>query len=74
MESKQTTIVQSDGRIELLVPAFAPGQLVEVCVRPKEGFHGQQAAKFKRQAGSARGCVHIHADFDAPLPEFDPYS
>lgn len=30
--------------------------------------------KGARQAGSARGLIHMTADFDLPLPDFDEYA
>jgi hypothetical protein len=68
---KQTTTVRPDGTIELVVPPFHPGDLVEVSVQP-----GQEttAPRPRRQPGSAKGRITIRDHFDAPLPDFKDYT
>ncbi len=73
MEWKQTTTVHNDGKIELVLSPFSLGQIVEVVVREESHGEKSQAIQAPREPGSAKGRVHIHDDFDAPLPEFEPY-
>jgi hypothetical protein len=41
---------------------------------PLPGFGATSAPSKRRQAGSARGLIHVRDDFDDPLPEFDDYT
>jgi len=69
-EWKQTSTVQSDGKIEITVPGASAGQVVEVSVR----FEDRASSRHERPIGSLKGQIKISPDFDAPLEEFDEYT
>lgn len=66
-ESIRSETVGSDGVLHIAVPDLAPGQVVEVILR-------EPRAERYRQAGRLKGKIHVAEDFDAPLPEMEPYS
>jgi hypothetical protein len=65
---KQKTTVKQDGRVEVVVPDLKQGQTVEVLVE------FERPDNRPRRPGSAKGKIHIHPDFDQPLPEFEDYT
>jgi hypothetical protein len=67
VEIKRTETVGRDGMVHIAIPELAPGQLVQIVVR-------EEPAKKYRRAGGLEGKITIADDFDAPLPQMEPYS
>ena len=76
MASKPVDVEQAKARLEELVEQAGRGEEVVLSEA------GKPVAKIipiprrvsKRTFGSARGLIHVHADFDAPLEDFENYS
>jgi antitoxin (DNA-binding transcriptional repressor) of toxin-antitoxin stability system len=76
---KQVTLDQARQSLPDLVSAAVEGEEVilladgdrpAVRLVPVGAFAGTPRARF----GSARGLISMAEDFDAPLPDFEPYS
>ena len=76
MASKPVDVEQARARLKELVERASRGEEVVLTEA------GEPVAKIisiprrgsKRTFGSARGLIHMHSDFDAPLEDFEDYS
>lgn len=66
-ETTRSETVGTDGILHIAVPELIPGQVVEVVLR-------ESPPKKYRHAGRLEGKFQIADDFNAPLPEMEPYS
>lgn len=68
-EHSQEVIVHEGGRMEAVFPELIAGEHVQLVVR------ADPSRPRPRKLGSMQGLItHVSADFDDPLPEFEPHT
>jgi prevent-host-death family protein len=76
MASKPVDVEQAQARLKELVDQANRGEEVVLTEagKPVAKIIPIQRQVSKRTFGSARGLIHMHADFDEPIEDFEDYS
>ena len=67
VEIVRTETVDGNGSLHLDLSGLEPGLRVEVILR-------EASPKVYREPGGLEGKIRIAPDFDAPIPEMEPYA
>lgn len=69
------TLEEAQANLPKLIEQLHPGDELTIIDRGQPTAHLKKAERtsWPCKAGSARGKIHIAADFDAPLEEFKEY-
>jgi hypothetical protein len=71
---EQISTVRNGGRVEVVVPELAEGEVVKVGISSAEPVNATPPARARRPLGLLKGKIHMSDAFDQPLEEFEPYT